>query len=225
MQKTAGNQSGPAQTDASETDDFDPAALSFDEQYKLMVGSVVPRPIALVTTLGPDGPNAAPFSFFNVFSVDPPMLAFSVSSRDGVPKDTVRNIRETGEFVVHIVDDALKEKMNICAIEYASGINEIAEAGLRTAPSVKVRPPRLIECPVQMECKLMQILSMGHTYEMIIGEVVLFHYRKGLVNARKHVDAGLLNPLGRLAGYDGYTRITDRFSMARLPVPPGNKSA
>jgi flavin reductase (DIM6/NTAB) family NADH-FMN oxidoreductase RutF len=229
MQEAAGNQtarSDAAQAGAAETDDFDPGTLSYEEQYKLMVGSVVPRPIALVTTQGPHGPNAAPFSFFNAFGVDPPMIAFAVSSRDGVPKDTARNIRDTGEFVVHIVDDALKEKMNICAIEYASEVNEIAEAGLRTAPSFKVRPPRLIECPVQMECKLTQIVPMGRSpYEMIIGEVVQFHYRKGLVNARKHVDPGLLNPLGRLAGYDGYIRITDRFSMPRLPVPPGKKPA
>jgi flavin reductase (DIM6/NTAB) family NADH-FMN oxidoreductase RutF len=208
----------------SETDDYDPDTLSHEEQYKLMVGSVVPRPIALVTTLGPLGPNAAPFSFFNVFSIDPPVVAFSCSSRKGVPKDTIRNIREMGEFVVHIVDDALKEKMNICGIEYASEVNEIAEAGLRTAASTKVRPPRLIDCPVQMECKLHQIVLLGH-YEMVIGQVVLLHYRKGLVNERKHVNVAVLNPLGRLAGYDGYTRVTDRFPMPRLPVPPGKKSA
>ena len=226
MQQAAGNQPGQSEAmQSNATEDFDPDALSPDQQYKLLVGSVVPRPIALVTTLGPYGPNAAPFSFFNAFGIDPPMIAISVSSRDGVPKDTARNVRETGEFVVHIVDDALKEKMNVCAIEYASGVNEIAEAGLRTAPSLKVRPPRLIECPIQMECKLTQIVPLGRRYEMIIGEVVLFHYRKGLVNARKHVNAGLLNPLGRLAGYDGYTRITDRFPMSRLPVPPGKKPA
>jgi len=227
MQETARNQPGQTPSrQAAETESFDPAMLSHEEQYKLMVGTVMPRPIALVTTLGPLGPNAAPFSFFNAFAADPPMIAFSASSRDGVPKDTIRNIREMGEFVVHIVDDALKDKMNICGIEYASEVNEIAEAGLRTAPSLKVRPPRLIECPVQMECKLTQIVLLGRMpYEMVIGEVVLFHYRKGLVNERKHVDPGLLNPLGRLAGYSGYTRITDRFPMARLPVPPGKKSA
>jgi flavin reductase (DIM6/NTAB) family NADH-FMN oxidoreductase RutF len=116
--------------------------------------------------------------------------------------------------------------MNICGIEYASEVNEIAEAGLRTAPSVKVRPPRLAECPVQMECKLHQIVPLGRMpYQMVIGEVVYLHYRKGLVNERKHVNVARLNPLGRLAGYDGYTRVTDRFPMPRLPVPPGKKSA
>ena len=212
--------------DSADSETFDPATLSHEEQYKLMVGSVVPRPIALVSTLGPHGPNAAPFSFFNAFGIDPPIIAFSASSREGVLKDTIRNIRETGEFVVHIVDDALKEKMNICAIEYASEVSEIAEAGLRTAPSLKVRPPRLIDCPIQMECKLNQIVLLGRMpYQMVIGEVVQFHYRKGLVNERMHVNPALLNPLGRLAGYDGYTRITDRFPMARLPVPPGKKPA
>ena len=203
---------------------FDPGALTQDEQFKLLLGSVCPRPIALVTTLGPHGPNAAPFSFFNAFSVDPPMLAFSASAKGGALKDTIRNIRDTGEFVVHIIDDALKDRMNVCAIEYARDVNEIAEAGFTPLASLKVRPPRLAECPVQMECRLEQILPLGRVpHHLVIGEVLYFHFRDGLVNERMHVDTARLNPLGRLAGQENYTRITDRFGMPKLPVPPGKE--
>lgn len=204
--------------------DFDPGGLSNDEQLKLLLGSVCPRPIALVTTLGPSGPNAAPFSFFNAFSVDPPMLAFSAGANGGVLKDTIRNIRDTGEFVVHIIDAGLAQKMNICAIEYARDVSEITEAGFTAVASLKVRPPRLAECPVQMECRLAQILPLGRVpYHLIIGEVLHFHFRDGLVNGRMHVDTAALDPLGRLAGRENYTRITDRFAMPKLPVPPGKE--
>ncbi len=222
--RTIGGPSAAMETSAAESQGFDPEKLSHDEQFKLLLGSVCPRPIALVTTLGPAGPNAAPFSFFNAFSVDPPMLAFSASANGGVLKDTIRNIRDTGEFVVHLIDDDLKHKMNICAIEFARDISEIAEAGFTPVASLKVRPPRLAECPVQMECKLSQILPLGRIpHHLIIGEVVYFHFRNGLVNERMHVDTARLNPLGRLSGQENYTRITDRFGMPRLPVPAGKE--
>ncbi len=201
---------------------FDPEAMTSDEQFKFLCGAVCPRPIALVTTLGPNGANAAPFSFFNAFSVDPPTLAFSASAKGGVLKDTIRNIMDTGEFVVHIIDESLMDKMNICAIEYSRDVNEIVEAGFATAPSVKVRPPRLVECPVQMECRLTQIVPIGRVpHHMVIGEVVYFHFRDGLINARMHVDTPALNPVGRLAGSENYTLITNRFSLPVPPVPPG----
>ncbi len=210
--------------DRSETRGFDPDAMSSDEQFKFLCGAVCPRPIALVTTLGPKGANAAPFSFFNAFSVEPPMLAFSASAKGGVLKDTIRNIMDMGEFVVHIIDESLKEKMNICAIEYSRDVNEILEAGFTTAPSIKVRPPRLVECPVQMECRLTQVLPIGRVpHHLVIGEVVYFHFHDGLVNERMHVDTAGVNPLGRLAGVENYTRITNRFSMPMLPVPPGKE--
>ena len=205
---------------------FDVDTLSQPDQYKLLAGSVLPRPIALVTTLGPHGPNAAPFSFFNAFGSEPPMIAFSAGPRETGAKDTIRNIRDSGEFVVHIVDVASAEKMNICAIDFGPGVNEIAEAGFRTAPSVKVRPPRLLDCPVQMECRVMKMLKLGRTpYDMVIGEVVYFHFRPGIVNERRHVDLARLDPLGRLAGSGGYGRMSDRFEIKRLPVPPGKEAA
>ncbi|MDP3715163.1 MAG: flavin reductase family protein, partial [Burkholderiales bacterium] len=135
--------------------EIDAAKISWQDQYKLMVGSVTPRPIALVTTLGRHGPNAAPFSFFNAVGSDPAMLMFSVGDRSGADKDTVRNILETPEFVVHIVSDAIKDRMNICAVDYPPEVNEIEKAGFTMAPSRKVRPPRIVEAPVAMECRLL----------------------------------------------------------------------
>jgi flavin reductase (DIM6/NTAB) family NADH-FMN oxidoreductase RutF len=200
--------------------DFDPDAMSFKDQYKLVTGSVIPRPIALVTTIGPDGPNAAPFSFFNCFAIDPPTLLFSASPREGHIKDTVRNIRHTPEFVIHIVDADLKDQMNICAIDFPLGTNEMKEAGFRTAPSRKVRPPRILDCPVHFECRLVDIMQLGRVpYELVIGRVVHMHFREDLLNDRLHVDPGKLNALGRLAGDGGYTRITDRFIMPFLKEP------
>ena len=200
--------------------EFDAAAISAQDQYKLMIGSVTPRPIALVTTTGSKGHNAAPFSFFNAIGAPPPMVMFSVGEKDAGSKDTVRNLREIPEFVVHIVSDAIRDKMNICAIDYPPGVDEIAEAGFTAAPSRKVRPPRIAEAPIALECRLMKMIEVGaKPYQLVIGEVVYFHYHEGLVNDRFHVDVARVNPIGRLAGKGGYTRVTDSFEMPRLPLP------
>jgi flavin reductase (DIM6/NTAB) family NADH-FMN oxidoreductase RutF len=200
--------------------EFDAAALDAQTQYKLLIGSITPRPIALVTTIGSQGPNAAPFSFFNGIGADPAMVMFSVGAKGSGAKDTVANILEIPEFVVHIVSDAIKEKMNICAIDYPRGVNEIAEAGFTAVASKKVRPPRIAEAPIAFECRLLQILELGRVpYQVVIGEIVYFHYHEGIVDEQFHVDVGKVNPIGRLAGRGGYTRITDRFEMARLPLP------
>ena len=202
--------------------EFDAATLDWQTQYKLLIGSITPRPIALVTTLGSQGPNAAPFSFFNGVGSDPAMLMFSVGDTAGHAKDTIQNIREIPEFVVHIVSDAIKEKMNICAIDYPRGVNEIAEAGFTVVASKKVRPPRIAEAPVAFECRMLQILDIGRVpYHLVIGEVLYFHYHEGIVDDKFHVDVGKINPIGRLAGRGGYTRITDRFEMPRLKLGGG----
>ena len=146
------------------------------------------------------------------------MLCFSVGNKPGGAKDTVENIRECPEFVVHIVSDAIKDQMNVCAIDYARGVDELEKAGFTAVPSKMVRPPRIKEAPVAMECKLVQIIELGRRpNHLIIGEVVWFHYDDGLVDDRFHVDVGRVNPIGRLAGKGGYTRTTDRFEMPRLP--------
>lgn len=205
---------------------FDPALLDPKDMSKLMSAVVVPRPIALVTTLGPDGPNAAPFSFFNLCCADPPMVMFSMAPRVGTTmKDTIRNIERIPEFVVHIVDEPNREKMNLCSTEWPHGVNEIERSGFSTAPSVKVRPPRIADCPVQLECRLERMLKLGRKpYTMVIGEVVLAHFREGLVDeSRYYVDVARLKAMGRMEGSDMYTRLTDRFSMVR-PAPVGTGS-
>jgi flavin reductase (DIM6/NTAB) family NADH-FMN oxidoreductase RutF len=183
---------------------------------------VIPRPIALVSTDGPAGRNAAPFSFFNAVALGPPMLMFSIGptkfQRAGQDKDTLVNIRATGEFVIQLVDDGNKEKMNRCALEYGSDVDEIALAGFTSAPSIKVKPPRIVECPVQFECVLQQIVELGSTpYHMVIGEVVYAHYRSGIVDSQLNVDMMAMSLIGRLSNPSLYARFTDHFSM---PVPP-----
>ena len=202
--------------------EFDAAALDAQTQYKLLIGSITPRPIALVTTLGSQGANAAPFSFFNGVGSDPAMVMFSVGDKGGAAKDTVANILEIPEFVVHIVSDAIREKMNICAIDYPRGVNEIEQAGFTALASKKVRPPRIAEAPIALECRLLQRLEIGRgPYHLIIGEVLYFHYHEGIVDEQFHIDVGKVNPIGRLAGRGGYTRITDRFEMPRLKYGGG----
>lgn len=164
------------------------------------------------------GKNAAPYSFFNAVALGPPMVMFSIGptkfAKAGQEKDTLRNIRETNEFVLHLVDDANKERMNACAPEYATGVDEMELAGFTTQPSLKVTPPRIVDCPVQFECVVSQILELGSTpYWMVIGEVVYAHYRAGIVNEQLHVDMMSMNPIGRLSNPGMYTRITDHFRM------------
>lgn len=196
---------------------FDAATLRTREQYKLLTGTIMPRPIALVTTLGPHGVNAAPFSFFNAVGVKPPMVMLSIGPREDSLKDTVRNLERLPEFVVHIVDHASLHSMNLCAIPFPSKVSEVAYAGLRTEPSVKVAPPRLPDFPVQFECRVLEMRPIGRLpYTLVIGEILQFHYREGIVDAAFNVDGEKLDPIGRLSGTMNYTRIDGRFS---LPLP------
>lgn len=195
--------------------DVDPTTLAEREQYKLMTGSIVPRPIALVTTIGPHGVNAAPFSLFNMVGTDPPMLAFSVGGQaDGREKDTLANIRELPEFVVHICSEEIATAMNVCATDFPASVSEVREAGFTTLPSMKVRPPRLVEAPVQMECRTLRVVSLGTRHHLIIGEVVMFHFADGIVDDRYNVSLSALRPIGRLSG-SRYVRIADIFSLER----------
>ena len=198
---------------------YDPAGKVPRDLHKLVSGLVVPRPIALVVTLGPQGPNAAPFSFFNLVCQDPSMLMFSMAPRPGTKtmKDTLLNLGHCPEFVVHIVDEANKEKMNLCSEEVPYGVDEIARSGLRTLPSRKVQPPRIADMPVHLECRLERLVKLGRMpYTMVIGEIVLVHCREDLVDPeRLHVHADRIHAMGRMEGGDMYTRTQDRFSLPR----------
>src|SRR3981081_4451282 len=187
------------------------------DRYKLLCGVVVPRPIALVTTLDENGAvNAAPFSFFNVFSEDPPLVVLGLQHKaDLSPKDTTRNIHRDGEFVVHMVDEALAAAMNDCAIDFPSGESEAAATGLATLPSVDVSVPRLAAAPFALECKRHVSLAFGPGRELLVGEVLRLHAREGLVNAANlFVDIEAYRPIGRMFG-NLYTYQRDVFAMDR----------
>jgi flavin reductase (DIM6/NTAB) family NADH-FMN oxidoreductase RutF len=197
---------------------FDFRTMSATDRYKLLIGSVVPRPIALVTTVDKAGiVNAAPFSFFNVMGNDPPAIVLGIDRRPtGAPKDTVRNIRDTGEFVINIVDEAIAEAMNVCAIDFPEGVDELVEAGLAPSPSHSVAPPWIAEAPVAFECRLLDEVRIGRgTRSIIIGEILYCHMRDGLVDERLHVDPARLKAVGRLGG-SLYATISDRFNMPRI---------
>lgn len=191
--------------------------LSPHERYKLLCGVVVPRPIALVTTLDTNGAvNAAPFSFFNVFSEDPPLIVLGLQHKaDRTPKDTTRNIHRDGEFVVHMVDEALAAAMNDCAVDFPSGESEPAAIGLATTPSVDVKVPRLTAAPFAMECRRSVGLAFAPGRELLVGEVLRIHARPGLVDtANMYVDFDAYRPIGRLFG-NLYSYQREPFTMVR----------
>jgi flavin reductase (DIM6/NTAB) family NADH-FMN oxidoreductase RutF len=188
-----------------------------DRAYQLLVSVVTPRPIAFVTTLSPDGRlNAAPFSFFNLFGANPPILAFAPSDRDnGTPKDTALNVRATHEFVVNLVDEAIAEAMNKCAASLPYGENELVHAGLTVLPSTLVKPPRIAESPVSMECVEWGTLHIGSN-RMVIGVIKRLHLREDLFDAeKKRVRSEKLQVIGRMAAPHWYCRTNDRFEMIR----------
>lgn len=196
---------------------IDPQIVEKQSIYKLLIGCVVPRPIAWVSSVGSNGiANVAPFSFFMAVCNDPPTLAFSSGRREGQPKDTVRNIEHTQDFVVNIVDDALAEAMNLTSGEYAPDVDEFALTGLHAAPGVKVQAPRVVEAPISLECRVTQILPVGHgPHSLVLGEIVYFHIRDDLYNVSTgRIDMHRLHPVGRLAG-NLYTHVHDIFEMKR----------
>jgi flavin reductase (DIM6/NTAB) family NADH-FMN oxidoreductase RutF len=196
---------------------FDFDEVDSKQTYKLLTTLVVPRPIALVTTVDAAGRvNAAPFSWFNTFGSNPPIVAFAPGDRVGGPmKDTAANVKRTGEFVANLVDEALAEGMNACSADLAPGENELQRAGLTTAPSLRVEPPRIAESPAQLECVVHQIIEIGGN-RMVIGLVKLLHVRDGVLDP----ETLRLNPeayrlIGRMHGAGGYTRTREYFWIDR----------
>jgi flavin reductase (DIM6/NTAB) family NADH-FMN oxidoreductase RutF len=206
--------------------DWAAADLTERNLYKLLVNTVIPRPIALVTTVDAAGTrNAAPFSFFNVFSHAPPLVVLGIEGRQLTSplKDTMNNIRATGTFVVNLVDRALVEARTICAIELSSDVDELAAAGLATAPSRQVAAPRISASPVQFECRETVSLSFGIRHRnLVVGEILHLHLRDGLVDDNFHVDVDALDLVGRLHGADWYTTTRDRFRTPRISVDEWN---
>ncbi|HEX4260822.1 MAG TPA: flavin reductase family protein [Acetobacteraceae bacterium] len=201
---------------------FDFASLSEPERYKLMVATVVPRPIAWVTSLDPEGRlNAAPFSFFNVMGGEPPILVIGIGGRaPGDAKDTGNNIRRTGQFVVNLVSAATAEAMVVTAIEFGPEVDELAEAGLTATASTHVRPPRIAESPVAFECERFAMMDFAADRSLVIGRVLAAHIRDDCVldAARCYIDTPKLDLVGRMHGGGWYARTRDRFELPRIPV-------
>lgn len=199
--------------------DFDFSKISPKDRYKLLVSSVVPRPIALTTSIDRNGVvNAAPFSWFNAMGATPPTLVLGLDSREpGVAKDTLLNIRDTDEFVVNLVDEEMGEKMVVCAVEYPRGVNELEKAGLSAIPSSQVKVPRIGESPVSMECRLRMAIDIGAGRTIIVGQVVHYHIRDDLIDTNKmYVATERMHLIGRMHGRGWYTRTRDLFAMARM---------
>lgn len=193
---------------------FDFATLSARERYKLMIGTIIPRPIALVTSVDEDGRvNAAPFSFFNCLSADPPIIALGVELKPDMSfKDTSHNIRMTEVFTVNIVSHAIAEAMHVCAAKYPRGVDELKEAGLTAMPGIKVASPYIREAPAALECRRHMTLELGKSRQIILGEIVYAHYQDGIVDERLHVDPAGIDAIARLGG-DTCATIRDRFEM------------
>jgi flavin reductase (DIM6/NTAB) family NADH-FMN oxidoreductase RutF len=205
-----------------------PSDIAYSDLYSILLNSVAPRPIAWVSTLSAAGqPNLAPFSFFNAVCVDPPLLVFAPAMRqskqagvtDGEAKDTLRNIRESKEFVVNVVTYELREAMNLTSGEYDASVNEFEIAKLRPEPSKIVRPPRVAESPVSFECVLHQILDFTTAPtggSLVIGRIVAICIDDAHIKAGK-LDRNSLDLIGRMGGIQ-YTRTTQRFEMVRPKV-------
>jgi flavin reductase (DIM6/NTAB) family NADH-FMN oxidoreductase RutF len=187
--------------------------------YRALVGIVTPRPIAWVTTVDQEGHvNLAPFSFYNAFGANPPVVVFSPTlRRDGSKKDTLQNLQAVPEFVLNAAVEDLAEQMNMTAKELPAGESEAAYAGLSLEPSTKVRPPRVAESPIHMECRVRQIIPIGDgpiAANLVIGEVLLIHIDEKVLDAQGQVDPHKLRTIARLGG-DFYCRSIDLFEMKR----------
>ena len=202
--------------------DIIPSDIPHSEVNKLMIGTIVPHPIAWVSTLSDAGqPNLAPFSFFTAVCANPPTVVFCPGVRgvDGGQKDTLHNIRATGEYVINFVTEPLAERMNITATEVPAEVNEFERAGLTATPSAVVAPPRVAESPIHFECKLREIVVINDEPgggSLVIGTVVHMHYDESVYRSGNYVDIEAYRAIGRLAGA-GYCRVNDLFDLKRFP--------
>lgn len=199
-----------------------PAASSIHDIEKLLVGVILPRPIAFVSTISLDGvANLAPFSFFTAVCPKPPVICFcnSIRPRGGSKKDTLRNVEATGEFVVNVVSEDFAQQMVACSGDYPPDVSEFDISGLTPIPSDLVKPPRVKESRVQMECRLLQVVTVSTEPgggSLVMGEVLRFHVDDSVID-NGSVNPDKLRPIGRMGGIT-YVRTTDRFTMVRPKV-------
>jgi flavin reductase (DIM6/NTAB) family NADH-FMN oxidoreductase RutF len=199
---------------------FDFEKMGAPERYKLLLATVLPRPIAWVTTRdGAGAINAAPFSFFNVFGSDPATVGIGIGSKGPAePKDTRANIRTNEQFVVNLVPFALAEQMRVTSIAFPKDVEEPKEAGLPLVPSSRVAVPRIAQAPVSMECVFMQEIALG-SFGLVLGRIMMVHVRDEAVTDadRQHIDAEKLDLIGRMEG-GWYTRTRERFEMPTIAL-------
>jgi flavin reductase (DIM6/NTAB) family NADH-FMN oxidoreductase RutF len=202
---------------------IDPISLETKELHKILLSSIAPRPIAFASTIDSNGNvNLSPFSYFNVFSSNPPILIFSPSRRvrDNTTKHTLENAMETKEVVINVVNFPIVEQMSKSSVEYEKGVNEFIETGLTQVKSMLVKPPRVLESPVSFECKVQDIVSLGESGgagQLIIAKVVQIHIDKKFIDNKGDIDSEKLDLVARMGG-DWYTRTTKE-SMFKIPKP------
>lgn len=206
---------------------FDFARISARDRYKLLIGTVIPRPIAFVTTVDEAGRvNAAPYSFFNCLSADPAIVAIGVENKADMQfKDTAYNVRVTEEFTVNIVDDAMVEAMNVCAVPFPREVDELAASGLTAIAGTHVKCPRIAESPASLECRRYMTLSVGKSREIILGEVLAAFVRSDAVDPeKKYVSAAQMDAIGRMGGH-GYARTRDYFDLPTMTLSEWERRA
>ena len=196
---------------------FDPQQMTPGEVYGAMIRAITPRPIAWVSSCDQDGRlNLAPFSFFNGVCSHPPTVAFSPVNRpDGSQKDTVLNIESTGQFVVNMVSAELARPMHQTSAEYPREVDEFAEVGVTPLASERVRPPRVSESPLQMECELTQVVRIGEgglAANLILGKILIIHARDSVLDERGKIDADKVDTIGRMGGR-WYSNTRQRFEL------------
>lgn len=198
---------------------LDPAELTPGAIYRFMIGAIVPRPIAFVSSIGPGGRlNLAPFSYFIPITNRPPLLGISINLRAGLPKDTLRNIRDVGEFVVNVVNETLAQRMVQTSGDWPEEVSEFEITGLTAIASELVKAPRVAESPIQLECRLHREIDFGDT-TFVVGEIVRAHVADEILTDGR-IDPEKLHPVGRLGG-DGYSVVRDVLHMPRPKVGPG----
>lgn len=202
---------------------IDPSELETKEVHKILLSSIAPRPIAFASTIDAKGSvNLSPFSYFNVFSSNPPVLIFSPSRRvrDNTTKHTLENAKETKEVVINIVNHSIVEQMSKSSREYDKGVNEFIETGLTQVQSLKVKPPRVLESPISFECIVNNIVSLGDSGgagQLVIAKVVQIHINKDYLDSEGNIDSEKLDLVARMGG-DWYTRV-NKDSMFKIPKP------